>query len=265
ADHAFHTARFYVDRGTGDPLVRAEVSDLYATCCRLQQRYDKAIGLLHEAAASYAEVGDRHRVGRVLFKKTLVLFEMDHIAESSDLLERVVPLIDIEREPRLALNIQHQRTQALHQAGRSREALDLLPETRRLAEQYGSRIDRVRLTGVEGAIMTELGDFKLGEKCLREAIDGFLEEGIGYEAAFFSLELAALYLRQGRTGETRQLALEIAPIFESKDIHSEALAALMIFQKAAELEAANVTLAQEISRFLNRARHSPQLHYEPGT
>jgi tetratricopeptide (TPR) repeat protein len=263
AEKQFQVAELHLQRGTGDPMLRAEVCDLHASCCRVQQRFQEAIDLLHQAASAYAETGDHHRVARALFSKTLVYFEMDQPQKSFELLERVIPMIDTQREPRLAVNIQHQRMLTLHQAGRNQEALVLLPQAREVAEHYGSRLDRLRLTGIEGLITAELGDLERAERCLVHAREGFVSEGIGYDAALFSLDLAALYLSQGRTAETRQLAVEIIPIFASRDIHREALAALMIFQRAAELETSNLAMVKEISRFLRRARNNPNLQFKP--
>ena len=44
-----------------------------------------------------------------------------------------------------------------------------------------------------------------------------------------SLDLAALYAAQGRTAEVRRLAEEMLPVFTSRRIHREALAALIVF------------------------------------
>ena len=62
--------------------------------------------------------------------------------------------------------------------------------------------------------------------------DGFLQEGLGYDAVIVSMDLALLYLRQGRTAELKTLAREMLPIFRSQDVHREAVAALVLFQEA---------------------------------
>ncbi len=263
ADRSVEASQFFLERGSGDPLLLAEMLDLLASFRRDQQQYDAAFDLLNQAVAAYAEAGDRHLVGRALVKKSSILADMGQPEKSLDLLERAIPMIDTAREPRLSVNIHHQLILYLHQAGRNHEALILLPKAISVVEQTGNRLDRVRLSGVEGLIAAALGQIDKAEQALLAAREGFIREGIGYDAALVSLDLAALYLRRNRTAETRRLALEILPIFQSRDIHREAMAALMIFRSAAELEAVSLSMVEDIAGFLKRARHNPSLHYEP--
>jgi hypothetical protein len=67
-----------------------------------------------------------------------------------------------------------------------------------------------------------------------------------YDAALVSLELAVLYLEDGRTAEVRELALEMAWIFKIQKIAREALAALRLFCDAAARDAATVDLARQV-------------------
>ncbi len=77
-----------------------------------------------------------------------------------------------------------------------------------------------------------------------------------------TLDLAHLYLEQERTAEVRTLATEmLLDVFRSQDIHGQALAALAVFQKAAELDNATPGLVQEISSYLVRARNNPELRF----
>ena len=64
-----------------------------------------------------------------------------------------------------------------------------------------------------------------------------------YEAALSSLDLAVLWLEEGRTAEVRGLAVAMAWIFKAKGIQREALVALRHFRKAAERDAATADLA----------------------
>jgi hypothetical protein len=76
--------------------------------------------------------------------------------------------------------------------------------------------------------------------------------------ASVSLELAALYLRQGRTAEMKQLAAEMVPIFESRDVHREAIAALMLFKKAVDMETVSVRLVEEVADLVRRSKSRPR-------
>ena len=78
-----------------------------------------------------------------------------------------------------------------------------------------------------------------------------------YDTALVSLELAAEYLDQGRTADAKRLAEETLPIFQSLEVHREALAALIAVQRAIELETASAELVRELLATLQRARNGP--------
>jgi hypothetical protein len=82
-----------------------------------------------------------------------------------------------------------------------------------------------------------------------------------YDVALALLEIAALLLEEGRTAEVKELTPALAQVFESRDIHREALAALRLFQVAAERETATADFAHRVLRFLFRARHDEGLRF----
>ena len=60
----------------------------------------------------------------------------------------------------------------------------------------------------------------------------------------------------------RRLAEEMLPIFRSRDIHREAIAALIVLQQAVRMEKLSSGLLDEIRSFLRRARTDPKLRFE---
>ncbi len=80
-----------------------------------------------------------------------------------------------------------------------------------------------------------------------------IERDLGFDAALLSLDLANIYARQGRSAEMRRLAEEMLPIFKSRDIHREAIAALLVFQKSAEMERVTLGLIREVSSYLKES------------
>jgi hypothetical protein len=59
----------------------------------------------------------------------------------------------------------------------------------------------------------------------------------------------------------KPLAEEIIPIFRSCEVPQEALAALIVFQKAAEMEQLTVSLVEEVTEFLEQVRTNPSLRF----
>ena len=115
---------------------------------------------------------------------------------------------------------------------------------------------------VEGKIARGLGQREQTEVLFLTARSGFLAAGAAYETALVSLDLASLYSEEGRTAEIKRLAKEMMPIFFSRKIHREALAALSFWKQAVEAEKACLDLVTEVASFLKRARHDPELRFE---
>jgi hypothetical protein len=51
------------------------------------------------------------------------------------------------------------------------------------------------------------------------------------------------------------------PIFQSLGIHREAIAAVLVFQQAAEMEAVSTGLIQELAAYFQRASKEPGLRF----
>jgi len=86
---------------------------------------------------------------------------------------------------------------------------------------------------------------------------------MGFDAALVSLDLAGLYAGQGRAAEMRRLTEEMLPIFSARDLHREAIAALIVFQQAVRMEEVSTDLLQEIGGYLQQARCDHKLRFEP--
>jgi hypothetical protein len=84
----------------------------------------------------------------------------------------------------------------------------------------------------------------------------FADLEMPYDAALASLDLAALWLNTGRTAEVKELAIEMEAIFRAKNIHREALAALVLFWEAAKREAATLELVRGVIAEIETAKRS---------
>ncbi len=261
-EDAFALALSFLDLGSGDPLARAEVLDLKASLRRDQRQFRESIELLDQATRAYRRAGDGHLVGRALLKKALVHSEGGSSERSIAVLRQAGELVDPSREPRLTFVISQQLAWFLVHLSRFDEAAEVLPAARQAAVDFGNRFDKLRLAWTEALVEIGQGRVEKGEAWLLETRSAYIAEQIGQDAALISLDLALLYLRQGRTAETRRLAEEMLPIFQSRDIHREALAALMVFRRAAEIETATTTMVEDIARAVERSRRETGAHRE---
>lgn len=263
-EEAFRAAEFYLERGTGAPAERAAVLSLEASLYRDQRRFADAVTLLEEASEIFHQVEDRRREIFVLIQKATVLHEAGQQREAIQVLEETLRLFGekpADEELRLFFYAHHNLVIYLNESGLTAEALRLIPKVRDLACRYGESFDRLRVDWVEGMVLIHTGRVEEGERLLLRVRDRFLREGIGYDAALVSLDLALLYVRTGRTAEAKRLATELLPIFESRDVHREALAAVLILQQALRQENATVALVEEVADYLSRARGNPTIRF----
>jgi tetratricopeptide (TPR) repeat protein len=261
---AFDLAETFLRQGSGDPLDHATVLDLQASFLIDQRRFTEAEALLDRLVRLYQDADQSHREGRALIKLAKLRREQGRADEAIPLLERAARRIDVGQEPHLELLVRRNLAAVLAETGRAEEARALLPELRRLARDRASRHEWLRLLWTEGIVYHRLGHLELAAAALAQARDGFVDLGIGYDAAFASLDLALVRLDAGDRGAVRKLAEEMVPLFASRDLHREALAALALVRQAAEAETLTRQLVETVAAFLRRGRRHPALGFDPG-
>ncbi|MDP9119779.1 MAG: tetratricopeptide repeat protein [Acidobacteriota bacterium] len=264
ADQAFQTADKYLSGSWFDPLTEALLLELKASLRRAQRRFDEALEMLNEAIALYREIHEPHLQGRTLMTKAMVLQYSGDAEAACSCFRDSLFLLDGNEEPRLVVCSQYNLISCLLDSGRTSEAAVLIPEARRLMEQSGKRLDLLRLRWLEGRIAAARWRPAEAEQAFLEVRDAFIADRLAYDTALVALDLAALYAREGRIGETKTLAREILPIFRSCEVHREALAALIVFQRAADMEQLTLGLVEEIAEFLESARTDPTLSFRNG-
>jgi tetratricopeptide (TPR) repeat protein len=262
AEDALAQAYQQLKKGTGDGLERAIFLDLKASLRRDQRRFDEALRLLRRAVDLFLGHGEQHRAGRSLVKMATVHHHAGDPAAGIPLLHRSLSLIDPEREPRLLLCACHNLVDYTTGLGHFMEAQRLYLDARPLYRSFNEPWVQNRRKWVRGKIAKGLGQPRRAETQLLAARDGFLAEGIPYDTALVSLELALLYAEQGRTEDLKRLAAEMVPIFASRHIHREALAALTFFRQAVEAERAGAELVAKVAAYLRRAEGDPGLQFE---
>jgi tetratricopeptide (TPR) repeat protein len=264
ADAAFQRGREHLELGTGDLFELALFLDLEASLRRGQRRFPEAVRLLKRAIALFSKIGDSHRVGRSLVNLSVILLYLERSEESIPVLRRAMELIEPETEPRLLLATKHNLILALTNLGHFLEAQRAYHETLSLYRAFPDAWTQNRCAWIKGRIARGLGQMEEAEALFVAARDGFLADGIPYDTALVALDLALLYAEQGRTAELKRLTAEMVPVFASRRIHREALAALAFFQRAVEAERAGVEVVERVAEFLRKARYAPELRFQEG-
>jgi tetratricopeptide (TPR) repeat protein len=235
--------------------------DLEASLLRDRRHMAAALERLEQALALNPTGTGR---GRILLKKGAVLEQMGSYPEAIEALQEAAPWIDRKHEPRHHCVLRFNLIACLCHVDRHREAEEALPELRALTAQPEQAMDRVRVCWLTGRVAGGLGRTAEGIEALAAVRAEFAEKKIRYDEALVSMELAGLYLQQGRTADVKQLVGEMEPVFRDQNVHEEARKALDLFRQAVELETMTVELVRRLVAYLYRAQHDPELRFEAG-
>lgn len=265
ADRALSSSRELLERGHGAATDRADYLSLLGSLRMSQARYEEARRVLEEAAGLYGQQGEAESQAKVLIKLGKALEEAGAPNEAVPLLERAEQILR-EDGTELFLYARQVRATCLNESGRAGEARELLEALRpEWMARFSSFSHHQRLRWLDARISRGEGDLAAAERKFLVVQAGFEEREEAYDYALVSLEIAALYLEQGRTAEVRELAERMLPIFQSQDIHRHAMAALVLVQRAVASDTVTVTLLHEVGQYLRRARSNPELVYSPAS
>ena len=260
AAEAFRRAEELWQAGAGeDPglLNEARVLSLQASLRR--DRGDPAAALeLLERALALDRWGE---TAALLLNQARALEDLGDFAASIGVLRQAAAQIDGEREPRKSWIVQYNLALNLSQLGRHADARLALPEVRALARRLGNQLDLLRVGWLEARIAARLGQTTEAAEGFERVRVGFARQGIAYDAAVVTLELADLYASVGSAGEINALARRSASIFQQRAVHREARRALHVFARAAEEERVSGALIRSVLVYLHRARHDRRLQY----
>jgi tetratricopeptide (TPR) repeat protein len=211
---------------------------------REQRLFPEALDLIDRALALSG--GEPAVMARCLLKKENVYEVAGDVRSALAVLAEAVPLVEAAGDQHLLLALRFKTANNLYHLQRFAEAADLLPEIRIMAHQQGAELDGLRVGWLAGRVAAGLGRRAEAIAGLEGVRKRFTDLLLPYEAALSSLDLAALWLEEGRSAEVREIAVAMAWIFKAKGIQREALVALQLFRRAAERDAATVELAQQV-------------------
>ena len=231
----FLQSRRTQERGGADPDLSARMDLLESSLRRDLRQFAAAFELLDRAEEGFVALNDRNLQARVIINRAnvfLITRELDRVVEN---LRQALPLA---QDPWLALHVRHNLIFALAECGSAREAADLFESSRDLYRQYNDPLTTSRCIWAEGLIARELdADPARSEQLLTQAMERLAEHGYAYDAALAGLDLVTVYARQGETAKVFRVASDLVRMFQSRDVHPEALASLKAVQDAAERSA----------------------------
>lgn len=208
--------------------------------CRLEaslavdvSQFDRALRLLGRAQRCCEQVGDREGLARITMARAQALACSGRAEEAVSLWAAAGDELEQLGLSRLAAVARHGRLSALLNLGRFAEALPLLDPLRQAYDPVADRQDLVRLAWLEGRALAGLGRLEAAEHKLRQVREIYIADGLHLNAAFATLDLAGVLLRQRRWAELAASATAMAGVFDRVGTHREAVAALELLGLAA--------------------------------
>jgi tetratricopeptide (TPR) repeat protein len=257
AEAALERSLAAADQGSGEPLLLARLFDLTASLYTDQRRFDQALALLDHVFEIYWAHGERHLAGRALISKGVSVGFGNQPEEALRLISSGLDLLDLRRDPALVLAAVHGLIDFTVKLERFAEGERLLRSSRRLYYEYADELNFLKLRWVEGKISAGLGNLGRAEAAFQEVRDGFRAHEMPYHLAVASLDLAGVWLAEGRTAEIREVVEEMVRTFQAFGIHREAIAAVLMLQEAVVTERATAALLRTVASQLQRLQHEP--------
>ena len=226
ADTAFRQAIGDLKEGTGEPLSQARVLDLLSSLRRAQRRFGDSITLADHVYKLCIEAGDIHLAGRALISKGISTHYQGAPCEAVRFLQQGSDLLESRREPWLKSSTTLGIIHALVDAGEHRQAGGLLLKSG-LREAFAAEaLNLLKVRWVEGKLHAGFSRPAKAGRAFMEVRSEYLGRDHVYEAALVGMELAKVWLQQGRTRDVRTLAKEAYGTFKDLGLPSEAARAL---------------------------------------
>lgn len=244
-------------------FVTARHSDLLASLRFAQERHEEAFALLEGALAAYRALEADHALGRALLKKAHFLISVERGDEVVPLLRDALEAIPAHRDPESFCLAATGLVYALDQLGYTVAACGLLASLKRFRRQQGDDQELLRLRWTETRLMRSVGGERRAEEALRELQNDFLAADLPFETVRISLELAGLYIDQGRHFDLRRLSLSLFPLFQNRQLGREAMAALIHFRERLATGPLDRETIRDLDEYFALARNETNRRFEP--
>jgi hypothetical protein len=257
AQWAFGEAYVLLQRGTGDPYLKARLFDLEASLLGVLREFPMALYRLSSLANLYLDLGEPHLAGRAHITKALYTFYDGKSEESTEINQQGISLIDQHRDPDLFMFALHNHLLFLVDLKLYPKAQRLLFDNRRNLI-YKDRVNMLRLRWVEGRINYGMRKLTSAEIAFFEAKRGFSSAGMSFHSAVLALELAMVLRSLNKVDEALKEVVAAREIFLSLEIYREYLGSVIFLEEAfhrdeATAELIEATVAQIHRKWLQTA------------
>lgn len=262
AERALALAEELRRKGSGDPLLAAHLLYRLSILRGRQRRLDEAMEVLDGLVERYAELGDAHLVGRALVERSIHTYNGGDAQFAVQLLDKAFDFLEEDRDTQLAVTARFCLVLFLADSGQATRASRLLLEAGFRQHFAGADLNLIKLRGVEGKVLFGLGKLDRACQAFEETRRAFEERGMHYDAALVGLELAEVWLRQGKYAPIGPLAREMVKTFTRLGIGMEAVKAAKYLHSVWQQERLQQETVSNVRKFLGRLDWRPGLEFK---
>jgi tetratricopeptide (TPR) repeat protein len=244
------------NQGSGSETLQARLAELTAGILSHQRNFTGAFQALDLAYSIHRKQGDSSSAVRVLVQRGIYTGRSGDPEQGIQILARALRHTDENGDSKLRFLILHNILLFRVERGEFRSANLQLFEMRPLYVHHAGTVDLGKLRWIEAKIAAGLGELERAERAFQQVKEEFQGRGQVYAAAVAGLELAAVWLRQGRTDEVKRLVLEMLEVFRSRYVARESIAALLMLRDALDRDRASLELLAMVASVLEQ--HSPE-------
>ena len=193
----------------GQARVTSNLGEVYLAQGRLRaakEQYRVALGIVERLGIRYGVAVLHNNLGAAYVRENAWAEAEEHLEQSLALFE------EIGSEDFLAELFRHRAKVALGQ-GRQDEALAHVERSLGYAQAHDMRLEEGMTWRVLGSVRRERGELAQAEEGLARALEIAQEARKRHEVALTRLELARLWVQQGKEDEGRELAQQAAQMF----------------------------------------------------
>ncbi|HEX6863739.1 MAG TPA: hypothetical protein VF414_13020, partial [Thermoanaerobaculia bacterium] len=257
AEAAMAQALSFLERGSGDLHLAARISELAASLACDQRHFPEAHELIDRARLIYHQLGDIHMAGRSLIKKSFFASCEGNAEEALAFVTEGFTLLDLKRDPSLGASALQNTILYAVDAGHLKKAQHHLWNAQNHGLLPDEEINRIKLRATSGEIFAGLGQLDRAETAFRTAKADFEDLGLIYVAGITGIDLAAVWMRQGRLEEVKGLAEKLADDFLNLNVKREALAAVLVLREACRKGTVTVEGIAKVAAYLRDLDRRP--------
>lgn len=218
--------------GTGDVALRALCCQHMAPLHISQGSFDSATTFLKKAEQIYEAIEETHQLAGVLLQKGLISQYTGEPDRALRLIERAIPLLDLDEDPALLLVARNNQVLAFASTDQPDRALSSFRSLQN-SDWRGRPVMKLRASWVGGKLLSDIGYPEAAEEALCSARSSFIEKDLAPEVVAVSRDLAGLYRKMGRNDKLERIVLETQALFFGIPAEAEVLKSLQELERMA--------------------------------